>query len=282
MASLYVINSRGEKELFSFQKVYQSAKQAGADKVLALKIAETIKREAYSGIRTSEIFKKVKRILRRETPRAALKFNLKNGMRKLGPTGFPFEKFIGEILKKLGFRVKINQFLPGGCIRSYEIDFLAQKDNLLYVGECKYRNLPGEKIHSKDALANYARFLDILKGSYFKSNRYKSITIKTMLVTNAKFTERALDYSKCIGAEFLGWKCPKGKGLEYLIESQKFYPITILPSLNRFLSNYFVSEKIMLAQDVLKIDFQEYAKKFKIPIKYFHSLIKEARVLLEK
>lgn len=35
MTSLYVINSRGEKELFSFQKVYESAMRVGASKELA-------------------------------------------------------------------------------------------------------------------------------------------------------------------------------------------------------------------------------------------------------
>ena len=280
--SLYIINSRGEKELFSLQKIYKSARRVGADKKLAKKIAESIEKEAYQGIKTSKIFKKVKKLLYRKIPRAAIRFNLKDGMRKLGPTGFHFEKFINEIFKKLGFETKINQYLQGLCVRNYEIDFLAKKGNLIYIGECKYRNTIGERVHSKDALANYARFLDILRGPYFKSKKYQNFKVKTMMVTNTKFTSRTIDYSRCMSVELLGWKYPKNKGLERLIEKEKFYPITILPSLRGFLKDIFISEKIMLVEDVLKIDSQKLAKKFKIPIKRFYPLIKEARILLQK
>jgi len=279
--ALSVINSNGEKELFSFQKVYRSARAVGAGKKLAQKIAQDIKREVYPGIRTSEIYSQVKRLLQREVPRAALRFNLKNSIRKLGPTGFPFEKFIGEVFRKHGFEIRINQHLPGHCLKSYEIDFLAQKGNLIYVGECKYRNFPGEKIHTKDALANYARFADILNGAYFKTKRYRNFKIKTIMVTNAKFTSKSIDYSRCMGVELLGWKYPRNKGLEHLIEKQKLYPITILPSLNSYLKDIFVAKRMMLVQDVLKIDPQRFAKKFSLPVKRFHLLIKEAKILLE-
>ena len=282
MVSLYVINSKGDKELFSLQKVYRSARWAGASKELSRKIAKVVEKETYPGIRTSEIFKKVKRLLHQKTPGAALRFNLKEGMRKLGPTGFPFEKFIGEIFRKLDFKVGINQHLPGSCLRDYEIDFLAEKGNLIYIGECKYRNFPGERVHSKDALASYARFLDILNGPFFKTKKYRDFKIKTILVTNTKFTNRAKNYSDCVGIKTLGWKVPRNKGLEYLIEKEKLYPVTILPSLNKYLKDVFVFEKIMLVEDVLKVDPQKFSKKFKISVKYLYPLIKEAKTLLEK
>ena len=56
--SFYVINSRGEKESFSFKKILRSARRVGASRNLAQRIADTVKREAYPGLRTSEIFKK--------------------------------------------------------------------------------------------------------------------------------------------------------------------------------------------------------------------------------
>ena len=279
---MYVINSRGEKEPFSSQKAYRSAKRVGASTVLAGEIAEIIKKEAFPGIKTSDIFKRIKKLLSKKAPKSAIRFSLKEGMRKLGPTGFPFEKYVGGILKKRGFEVKINQYLPGFCIRSYEIDFLAQKDNLIYVGECKYRNFSGERVHSGNALANYARFLDILKGPCFKAKKYQNFKLKTMLITNTKFTSRTRDYSRCMGVELLGWRYPQNRGLEFLIEKEKLYPITILPSLKGYLKDIFVSERIMLAQNVLEINPQRFSKKFKVPIKYLESLIREAEILLKK
>jgi len=278
MSSLYIINSTGEREPFSFQKVYRSARRAGASGVLAKEIAKTIEREAFSGIKTSEIFERVRKMLLRGAPRPALKFSLKKAMIKLGPTGFPFERYIGEIFSRMGYKVKLNQEVPGYCCRFYEIDFIAEKDGLIYIGECKYRHLAGGKVHSNVALSNYARFLDIEKGKFLNETKLK---FKSLLVTNAKLTKKATDYSECVGVELLGWNYPKKKGLEYLIESKKLYPITILPSLKRNLADVFAQRRMMLAEDILRINVRKFAKKTGISLKRLESLAKEARTLLD-
>lgn len=277
---IYVINSAGERESFSFQKVYRSARRVGASKLLAKKIATIIEKRVYPGITTTEIFKEVRKQLNQMSPQVALKFNLKEGIKKLGPTGFPFEKYIAEILKRNVFKVKINQYIFGSCC-SYEIDFSAEKENLLYIGECKYRNLPRGEVHLETALANYARFLDI-KENRFSNKVFGKTKIESLLVTNAKFTKEAIKYSKCIGVKLLGWNYPKSKGLEYLIDKQNLYPITILPSLKSNLANIFVLRKIMLAEDLLDIDVNKFAIETKISIDSLRSLMKEARILLER
>lgn len=276
--SIYVVNARGERKPFSFRKVCRSARRVGASSSTAREIAETIEKEVYTGIKTIDIFKKVKRLLAKAAPGSpALRFNLKQGMRKLGPTGFPFEKYIGKIFSSQGFKVKLNQHISGSCVK-YEIDFLAQKKDILYVGECKYRNLAGGRVHSKTALANYARFLDIEKGRFFDKKRLK---IKSILVTNTKFTKRAVKYSQCVGVELWGWNFPKNKGLEYLIDRQKLYPITILPSFKKSLADVFIKKRIMLVQDILKINIKNFAKETKIPQKFLEAIAKEARTLLQ-
>ncbi|MDD5638384.1 MAG: ATP cone domain-containing protein [Candidatus Pacebacteria bacterium] len=278
---IFVINSENKKEPFSYKKVYQSIKRAGASDDLAKEVASIIKKEAYSGIKTSEIYERIKELLQEKSLKVALRYDLKESIRKLGPTGFLFEKYVGEILKKLGYKVKINQYLPGKCINKYEIDFIAQKRNLIFIGECKYRNLFGDRVHSQDALSNYARFLDILNGFYFKSLKYKDFKIKTMMVTNTKFTNQAFDYLKCMKINAIGWRTPSNKGLEYLIEKYKLYPITILPSLKGEIKDIFVSQKIMLVQDVLKINSEKFIKKFNVSRKSFYKLIEEAETLLK-
>jgi hypothetical protein len=204
---VFVINLRGEKEPFSFQKVYQSARNVGASKEVALKIAKEIEKEVFDGISTSRIFNRVFELLLKESPQSAIKFNLRRGMERLGPTGFPFEKFVAKIFEFEGFEVKTNQIIPGFCV-SYEIDFLAKalsafkaplsgakREDLVYIGECKFRQEPGGRVDLKAALANYARFLDIEKGRFLDSKmKYKSI-----LVTNTKFTSEAIKYSECVG-----------------------------------------------------------------------------------
>ena len=279
MSHLYVTNSRREKESFSLRKVYRSARRVGASKDLAEKIAKVIQKKAYPGIRTSEIFREIKKVLSQRALGSAIKFSLKEAMRKLGPTGFPFEKYIGEIFSKQGFKVKLNQRFSGYCL-NYEIDFSAQKGNLLYIGECKYRNLPEGRVHSKAALANYARFLDLKKGNFFNKKEFKNLKLKAILVTNTKFSKDAIKFSRCVGTELLGWKYPKLRGLEYFIDSQGLYPITILPSLKKDLAAIFASKKIMLAQDILKLDPMKFAGETKISVKRLEALIREAEILL--
>jgi len=277
----YVVNSRGEKEPFSFKKVYQSAKRAGASEFLARRIAENVSQTLYPGIKTQEIFNKVKSLLRKENSKAAIKFSLKKAIQKLGPTGFPFEKYIGAIFESFGFKVKLNQYLSGLCLK-YEIDFLAQEGKFLYVGECKYRNLLEEgSVHSYVALANYARFLDLKEGKFLSAGSlFKDFKIKSILVTDAKFTKDVIRFSRCRGVELLGWRYPKNKGLEYLIESQNLYPITILPSLKNYLAEIFVSKKIMLVKDFLKLDIFKFSKENKIPLNDLKTLVKEGKILL--
>jgi len=241
MKSVYVLNARGEREPFSYQKVVRSAKRAGASKDLAEKIGKDIEKGAYSGMTTFEIFQQVKKGLR-QSPQAALKFNLRKAMEKLGPTGFPFEKFIARIFEELGFTVELNKEVQGKCI-VHEIDFLAQKGKVLKIGECKYRNQKQNKVHVEDILKNYAVFLDL------KFNNAGSL-----VVTNTKFTTRAIKYANCNNIELLGWKYPRTMGLERIIDKYQLYPITILPSLNKLLAEIFASHGLMLAKDALRVD----------------------------
>jgi hypothetical protein len=271
---IYVINLRGEREPFSFEKTYRSARNVGASKEIAIAIAKEIEKEVFDGISTSQIFDRIFELLLKKSPKSAIKFNLRKAILKLGPTGFPFEKFIGKIFEAEGFEVKTNQIIPGFCT-DYEIDFLAKKENLILIGECKFHHVPGGRIDLQVALANYARFLDIEKGRFLDSNmNYKSI-----LVTNTKFTEKAIKYSNCVGVELLGWKYPKEKSLERLIEKNQLYPITILPSIDSQLAKILISERIVLVKDILEKDLEKLAKERKILQK--ERILKEAEILLK-
>ena len=280
MSKIFIINSLGEREPFSWRKVYQSALRVGAQKALAKHIASQIEKEAYNNIRTREIYKKVQECLYQDFPKGAMRFSLKEAMRKLGPSGFPFEKYVGEIFKRLGFAVQINQHLPGKCV-FHEIDLLAKIDRQLLIGECKFHSLPGSRVDLKVALADYARYFDINAGNFFRKASLKKLKTRPMLITNTKFTSEAIRYAECMKIDLLGWRYPMDRGLEYVIESNKFYPITILPSLKGDLLNVCGQEQIMLAQDLLSIDINKCAKKARIPEKRILSLKKEAEILLE-
>ncbi|MGC8651342.1 MAG: hypothetical protein ACP5RX_01865 [Minisyncoccia bacterium] len=279
MSKIFIIDSLGNREPFSWRKVYQSALRVGAEKSLAKQIASNIQKEVYNNIKTSEIYKKVQEYLYQDFPKAGMRFSLKEAIRKLGPSGFPFEKYVGEIFHRLGFAVQLNQHLPGKCA-FYEIDFLAKIDKQLVVGECKYHSLPGSRVDLKVALANYARFLDLQNGNFFKKGTLKNLKVRSMLVTNTKFTSEAIRYAQCMKVDLLGWRYPENRGLEYVIESNKFYPITILPSMKEDLIDKCGEMHIMLAQDLLTMDATQCAKRAGISENKLLALKKEAEILL--
>lgn len=266
----------GESEPFSVKKVYNSAMRAGASSSLAKKISSEVEKEAYQDIPTAEIFKKVKGLLKEENLRFALRFSLKDAMKRLGPAGFIFEDFVQEVLSHYGMKVGKSMVISGRCAR-YEIDFLAEKDNSLYLGECKYRNNPGDKVDINICLKSFA-ILDDVKNS----GRFKGKDLNFLIVTNSRFTDEALKYSSCKGLELLGWDYPKDEGLEDMVEAKKLYPVTILPSFRGRLAEEMKKRRIMLVPDIFALDIEKFAKRANIPGKQVEDLRREAGALMEK
>jgi 2-phosphoglycerate kinase len=87
--SFYVINNSGERELLSMNKMIASARRSGADLQLAKKIADNVQKKIKKdGIKTSEIYGWIKEMLASQNPKSAMKYSLKEAMRKLGPAGY--------------------------------------------------------------------------------------------------------------------------------------------------------------------------------------------------
>ena len=277
---MYVINSRGEQEQFSLQKVEKSARVVGANPKLARKIAQQIERKIYNGIPTFEIFKEVKELLGQAQPAFGLKFSLKQAMRDLGPDGFVFEKYAGAIFREAGYAVKLNQFISGKCLRDYEIDFTAEKDGILKIGECKYHSQVSDLMVDQEvALANYARFADILQGKFALTKISQGKKIFSILITNTKFSTRAIQYSECSGVELWGWKYPVNKGLEVFIDQNKLYPITILPSFQKQWADVFNQRNIILAGDVLKLNLERISREANVGLEVLQKMVAEAEML---
>ena len=275
MKPLNIINYRQEIQPFSAEKIYESCIRSGASEKVAHEVAREVKNQIYPKITTKEISEIVKRLLAEKSKKSSIKFSLKEAMRKLGPSGFHFEKYIASIFLKNNFTVQGNQMVPGFCIPFYEIDFLAKKESLEYVGECKYHTYPGKRVDLKVALYNNARFLDISKRLATEKTKRKA-----MLVTNTKFTQRAIQYSECSGVELLGWRYPQDNGLEKLIEKSSLYPITILPSFKDAFKDIFAGEQIMLVKDLLETSPKQISEITGVTIREINQLTEEANILL--
>jgi len=143
-----ITKSTGEKVKFSLDKLRSSLKRTGADDILVKQILNNVRDELYQGISTKEIYNRAFALLKKSKSSLASKYKLKKAIYELGPTGFPFERFVSAILKYSGYETKVGQVLQGKCV-SHEIDIIAQKNNHISLIECKFHSDQGLNCHVK-------------------------------------------------------------------------------------------------------------------------------------
>jgi len=103
-----IINkANGEKEAFDVSKLKASLKNAGADDDTINEIAADIESWVYDGVTTGKIYTRAYKMFRRKKGSGALRYKLKKALYLMGPTGYPFEYFIGELFKRQGYEVQV-------------------------------------------------------------------------------------------------------------------------------------------------------------------------------
>lgn len=243
-----VIKAGGEIVTFDAGRIRKSLRRVKINPVLIEQIVETVTGKIYDQIPTSELYKIVFDELKKLQKGAAGKYNLKRAIMELGPTGFPFEKFVAAIWQTQGFAVKTGQILKGFCVK-HEIDVTAERENLFYMMECKFHSYPGKVSDLKTALYVYARFLDVEK-TLKSLPAHKVKTHKMWLVTNMRFTSDAIQYGTCAGLELLSWDYPPKKSLRERIDKSGLHPITCLTSITKREKEFLLRKMIVLSKDL--------------------------------
>jgi Holliday junction resolvase-like predicted endonuclease len=237
MASVHVTKYSGETEIYDESKLRRSLKSAGADPVLIDHIAEKIQNILHDGISTQKIYKEAFRLLKSESQRTAGRYKLKEALFELGPSGFPFERFIAELLNRLGYQTEVGVTVRGDCV-SHEIDVIAQKDNSYLLVECKFHNRNDNRCNVKVPLYIQSRFQDV-KRNWSSLPGHKNKTHKGWVVTNTRFTSDAEKYGTCVGLELLSWNFPRNNGIKDLVTQLNLHPVTCLSTLSK-------EEKVLL------------------------------------
>ncbi len=270
---MWVVKASGETEKFNPQKIKRTCIRAGASEELADKIVREVAKKSYDGISTKEILNIALKLLNKEKPQIAARYDLKGAMFRLGPAGFVFEHFIGELLKEYGYQTKVHNILRGHCV-SHEIDVIASKDGKNFMIECKYHNMLGIYTGVREALYTYARFLDLQEGS--KRGLCQEFE-QPWLICNTKFSEDSIQYANCIGVRLTGWSYPEDSNLKTLIEEKKLYPITMIMSLDADSLDKLASCSFILAIDLLRIPLGELSNITKISLKKLKMFADEAK-----
>ncbi len=239
-----VVKHSGEVEEFDIQKVEYALIRSGTSRKLAKELAREVKDSIFDGITTSEVYKLAFKLLKKRDTTSATRFGLKLAIMRLGPTGFPFEKYVSRILREHGFKTEINQTLKGVCV-DHEVDVVAEKDDVRFMVECKYHNQQGFSTGLKEALYTQARFQDLVDGGH-NFNR-------PWIMCNTKCSETAIKYGEYKGMKFTSWGYPPGESLQDLIEGKCLYPVTILRKVTNEMKNRLANRNLMLVQDLIKL-----------------------------
>lgn len=244
-----IVKSDGNEDVFDQAKLEESLIRAGAGTHSAGRIASMVAAQVFPGTRTSDIYRRAFALLRREEQAAAARYSLRRALLELGPTGHPFEDYVGHLFSKTGWNVERRKMIQGRCV-SHELDLYATRGNETLAGELKYHNDPGYKTDVKVALYMKARFDDIWQCD--PSKQTCSVD-RGFLITNTKFTSHALAYAKCSGIELIGWSYPaKGNLFDMIVESGS-YPISALTSLKKAEKRLLI-DKGIVACDMLLAD----------------------------
>ncbi len=200
MTEILVKKENGRLENFDIKKLKRSLKNSGADSVTTEKICNEIIERVSNGLSTSEIYNITRKLLKKYSDRKVfLRYNLPSAISKMGPEGFAFEKFIGEVFESYGYSpVYVGKKIAGKCIKNHEMDIVAFRDNEHVTAELKFHNSRSKKTDLRVALYMKARFEDIESAGY-----YGDKIPKQMIITNTKFTTNAKNYSSCAGLEAL-------------------------------------------------------------------------------
>ncbi|RXJ49448.1 ATP cone domain-containing protein [Gelidibacter gilvus] len=243
-----IIKSSGEKVKFSLKKLSASLRKSGADEQTINEIIEKVKEELYNGISTKEIYNRAFALLKKKGGYLASKYKLKKAIYELGPTGYPFERFISAILKYSGYDTQVGEIMQGECVR-HEIDVVAEKNGETTLIECKFHTEQGRNCNVKIPLYIASRFKDVK--AHWDSKQHETKLEAGWVVTNTRFTKDAIQYGNCIGLYLLSWDYPKDNGLRNRIDRLGLYPITVSTLLTNREKQFLLSRDVVLCRDLI-------------------------------
>lgn len=242
-----VTKGNGEKVLFEPEKIRQALKSSGAEVEVADKIAKQVATKIHDGITTKKIYQLAFDLLKKESYRNAGRYRLKNAIMDMGPTGYPFEVFIGKIFESKGYEVQTGVMVKGKCVQ-HEVDVVARKPGEMLMIECKFHLDNSTKSGVQVPLYINSRFLDVKAA--WEEQYGTNLNYRGGVVTNTRFSEDAIQYGSCAGLLMISWDYPTDTGLKYWIDKTGFHPVTSLISLTKKEKQFLLEKNIVLCSQL--------------------------------
>lgn len=229
--NIQILKASGEKEAFKKEKLIHSLKRSGADSTEVASVVQEMDEWMFDGVSSKDIYKKAFSLLKKKRLGAAARYRLKQAMMEMGPTGYPFEIFIGQIFKSLGYEVEVGVTLDGACV-THEVDVIATKGLTQSFVECKYYQRTGKNANVQVPLYIRSRVNDLIDKRR-QSTRWDAYRFEGWIATNTRFTLDAISYGVCSGLNLLSWDYPEGNSLREIVDRERIFPITVLTKLTQ-------------------------------------------------
>lgn len=275
--NISVVKGNGKKVLFEPEKLKQALQSAGAGSEEQNSITERVTLQLYDGIPTRQIYKMAFDLLKKESHKLAARYKLKNAIMELGPTGFPFEIFVGRIMESMGYSVEIGVIIQGKCVQ-HEVDVVARKPGEMLMIECKFHSNNQTNSSVQVPLYIQSRFQDV-KASWEKQYG-KDIRYRGGVVTNTRFSDDAVQYGTCAGMLVISWDFPENTGLKYWIDKTGLHPVTSLISLTKAQKQWLLQKEIVLCNELATN--QNLFQEMGIPEKQKKKILREAERLIQE
>ena len=248
MKNIKVTKASGDKEVFDIEKLRFSLKRSGANDDVIESVIYKVESILYDGIDTREIYSKAFKFLQSVKRSTAARYKLKKALMELGPSGYPFEHFIGQLLKLMDYEIAVGQIVKGKCV-NHEVDVIARKGKIQYFVECKYYNSQNKYANVQVPLYIKSRVDDII--SVLKQREdFSEFQFKGCIMTNTRFTSDAIQFGTCVGLELISWDYPENNALKDIIEKYNVFPITALTTLNNHHKKNLMEKGIVLCRQL--------------------------------
>lgn len=243
---IYVTKMSGDKALFDEKKLRNSLKRSKAEDDVIDKVIDKVKTDLRDSISTKEIYRMAFALLRKNSSHSAARYKLKRAILELGPSGFPFEKYVSELLKFINYQTSVGEIVIGHCV-SHEIDIIADKEDRHLIIECKFHSDQRRFCDVKVPLYIQSRFKDV-ETELLKQKKFQHKKIIGGLVTNTRFSSDALQYGQCMGMFMLSWDHPGDKSLKSIIDHSGLHPVTSLLTITMEEKNHLLTRGIVLCK----------------------------------
>ena len=246
--AINIIKYSGEVEAFNIEKLKRSLRHSKASEKLVLEIVEEVQKQLTEGMTTKQIYEIAYAILKQKSKSGSARYKLKKAIMEFGPTGYPFEKYIGKILEYEGFNTDVGVVMQGHCV-THEVDVAALKANEHYLVECKFHSDQGRNCNVKIPLYIQSRFKD-LEAQWLKQKDHSLKFHKGWVYTNTRFSTDAIQFGECAGLGLVSWDYPEQNSLKDKIDRSRLYPITALPLLNKQDKQNILNKGIVLCREI--------------------------------